>query len=203
MKSFKLLSVIALTVALFTSCVSRQNQGAPLTVDSVFDAIEVYNGVEVEYVPSGSVSYTVTASEDAKSKLRMKVNGGTLSIWAEDLRSKDKIRVRLSAPEPTSFLAYNNSKLSCNAPLKTDKLVINAWNNADVTLMDVITVANLDLTAYNNGSVDLPEAQCESIDIEAYNNADVRVAGFAGKLKVSQYNNSRVNTTALKVADIE
>lgn len=195
---FSFFSLLLLSLASFTSCVSISSEHhSVIAVDGPFDELIVANNIEVTYSPGDKVSYSIDASAKAKSHLEMTVSGNALTIKAEDLRN-EKIKIRLTAPAINTFKGMNNAVISIEGSLDLPRLDISAYNNAGIEFAQNVKAPKVDISAYNNGNVELEDLSTDRLTATAYNNGEIDLAGAATSVIYSAYNNGDIDASRLK-----
>ena len=180
-----------------TSCVLSNNKLKPVKPNSKFDAVLVFNNIEVIMTPGEKVSYEVSGDESAISRLEAGIEGNTLIFKADRLSASDKIHISLTAPIPESIEVFNNASLAIEGVCDVDDINLRVWNNGRIRIDHNITAKTMSVETFNSGSIVLGSVVANQVRITAANNSTVDISGHVGRLSKSVMNDAVVNVTGL------
>ncbi|MDO4319591.1 MAG: DUF2807 domain-containing protein [Bacteroidales bacterium] len=198
-KTITLISTLLLILPAITSCASSVDRHGTISVDKSFDQIVVANNIKVTYTPGAGTSYTIEASDKAKSCLDMIVKGSVLTIKADGLNN-ETIRINLTSPAIKSYTGMNNAEIRITGALDMARLDVNVYNNSIISFDRNIKADKTDISAYNNGTVSMRDLSAGDITATAYNNAQIDLDGSATSIIYSAYNNAEINASGFKAA---
>lgn len=161
-----------------------------------FKAIEVGGAFEVEVVAQKEFSVEIEADDNLLPLIATEVRGGTLQISTEkSIKSKQRIRVRISAPDIESLQISGASKVSL-ADVKNDLLKID-MSGASKVKVDGET-GNLVIEQSGASKVDAENLKAVNVSVDASgaSSAEVNVSGdlkadLSGASKVAYTGNPR------------
>ena len=193
---YLILGIICIMLT-FTSCIISGEKLKQLTPNSKFDTIRIFNNIEVVMTPGENVSYLVSGSDRAKTKLRIGIEGDALAITAAGLRGSEKLSVYLTAPMPGSIHTFNNASFALDGSADTKDLELEAWNSSIITINQNITAKEVSVSAFNNSKIDIKSVVADNLNIEAANNAIINISGKVKYVTKSVMNGAVVNTEHL------
>ena len=103
---------------------------------SDFNRIEVIDDVDVELVYNEFQSVRVEADSNLQNSILTEVINGTLSIKLNDkIIRKKALTIHIDVNKSIKDISvYNNANIKSNNSLSIDTLVVNAFDNADISL---------------------------------------------------------------------
>ncbi|MCI9608546.1 MAG: DUF4097 family beta strand repeat protein [Muribaculaceae bacterium] len=151
-----------------------------------FDAIECSNAVKVIYTRAQNTSVTVTAPQDKKENVVVKVSGKTLIIEPKNKigkeQSLEKVTVAVLAPSVTEFEASTAASIKVNAPLTAPEAKIEIeTSTAGTVTIPALTCKSADMEASTAGSIVVHNLKCSSVDAEASTAGSIKIDGSAAK----------------------
>jgi len=195
--SFAMLTMALVSCAATTDHTERATRSQPVNLSGNIEVLSVANNINVDYTPGPATSYVVTASENAKSKLKVDYSNGTLSFSAEKLRN-ESIKITLTAPAISTFHGMNNAAITVNGPIDRPQLNVDIYNNGSVNFTGSVHTEYLNLTAYNNATISLTMLETPRTTASAYNNATITLAGTSTSVELQALNNADINASSLK-----
>lgn len=161
-----------------------------------FKAIEVGGVFEVEVVAQKEFSVEVEADDNLLPLIKTEVRDGTLEIRTEKrISTRQRIRVRISAPDIENLQVSGASKLSL-ANLKNDSLKVDA-SGASKIKVDGET-RNLEVELSGASRLDAENLKSENVNVDGSgaSSASVNVSGdlkadLSGASKVTYTGNPR------------
>lgn len=102
-------------------------------VIAAFNAIDLYDNIDLNYHYSTKYKLEVTAGENLQEQIKTKIEDGVLIIENDNkcnwVRSyKKKITVNLYAPTFTDFTFYGSGEIVFRDTLKNNTFKLNLWN---------------------------------------------------------------------------
>jgi len=180
-----------------TSCVFSKERLKPVTPGSKYDAVIVFNNIEVTMTPGKSISYQVSGNEAAKSKLEIGIEDDALIVKADGLKGSDRLSINLTGPVPESITTFNSSAFVLDGSAEVDFFELGAWNSSRISINRNIIAKKVSVSSSNNGHIDIKSVITDSMKIEAANNAVVVVAGRVRNFSKNVMNGAVVDTTGL------
>lgn len=157
-----------------------------------FTAIEVGGAFEVEVVAQKEFSVEIEADDNLLPLIETEVRGGTLEISTKQrISSKQRLRVRISAPNIESVQVSGASKLSL-ANLKNDSLKVDL-SGASKVRVDGET-RNLEIEMSGASKVDAENLKAENVTVDA-SGASSAAVSVSGDLKADLSGASNVTYT--------
>lgn len=194
----KILAAVMIGFVLaLTSCVLSNNELKPVNPNSKFNAVLVFNNIEVIMTPGEKVSYEVSGDESAVSKLEAGIERNTLIFKADRLSGSDKIHINLTAPIPDSIEVFNNASLIIEGDCDVEDINLGVWNDGRIRINNNITAKTMSVGTFNNGSIFVGSVAANQVNITAANSSTVNISGHIGRLSKSVMNDAVVNITGL------
>jgi hypothetical protein len=157
-----------------------------------FRAIEVGGVFEVEVIAQKEFSVEVEADDNLLQFIKTEVRGGTLEISTEKrISTKERIRIRISAPDIESVQVSGASKLSL-ANLKNDSLKVDA-SGASKIKIDGET-GNLEVELSGASKLDAENLKSENVNVDGSGASSASV-NVSGDLKADLSGASKVTYT--------
>lgn len=142
-----------------------------------FNAIKVGGAVEVEIVAQKDFSVEVEADDNLLPFIKTELNADVLEIRTEkSLKTKNPIRVKISAPDIESLKVSGASKLSL-ANLKNDSLKIDASGASKIKIDGETRDLEVELSGASRLDAENLKAENANIDASGASNANVFVSG--------------------------
>ncbi|MBD5232492.1 MAG: hypothetical protein HDS66_10145 [Bacteroidales bacterium] len=182
-------------------------EGEPLTANTKFDAVSVFNGIDLYFTASDKIQYKIEASQKVLPYVKVKVDGSELLVYIDKGKSKVKIDenvvVRVSGPVPAKISAFNTSSFVCGAPLVMKNLEVQCWNEASVKLVGKVDVNKASVEAYNNGEVSIGGVvRATSLTLSSWNKGAIKLSQKAnvGKANLTAWNDGTVSVPKAEAA---
>ena len=157
-----------------------------------FKAIEVGGAFEVEVVAQKEFGVEIEADDNLLPLIETEVRGGTLEISSEkSIKSKQRIRVRISAPDIESIQVSGASKVSL-ANVKNDSLKVYS-SGASKIKVDGET-RNLDIELSGASKVEAESLKTENVTVDG-SGASSAFVNVSGDLKADLSGASNVTYT--------
>jgi len=155
-----------------------------------FTGIDVGGVFEVEIVSQKDFSVEIEADDNLLPLIKTEVRGGVLRISTEvDIKSKNSIRVRISAPDMDSIEASGASKVSV-ADLKNSELKLDISGVSKVTLAGETGNLSADISGASHVNAENLKAENAAVEASGASHANVNVTG---QLKADASGASRIN----------
>lgn len=196
MKNEYLILTMICLISSLSSCIPSEKL-KPLSVDSKFDAIMVFNNIELTMNPGKHVSYQVSGPKYAKSKLMIGIEGDCLIIKVDGLRGSDKLSINLTAPMLKSIETFNGASFALNESADIEDLELRAWNSSKIEINKNIIAKKVSVSSFNSGHIVIKSVIADKLRIEAANNAVVYVSGKVKNITKSVLNDATVDTNGL------
>ncbi|MDE6295571.1 MAG: DUF2807 domain-containing protein [Muribaculaceae bacterium] len=165
-----------------------------------FSAVRAYNSIDIRFSQSNKSKVVVNASHESLLYLKVEVDNGTLSLYFDpprNYRGTLKADVEMSAPTLNAISIYNGCEFEVVTPFNGDNLYIEAFNNADVEFKKSVDIRALSIKAYNSAEVDFPTLKADTVDCEAYNSAEIELAGSAYEVSMDVFNSGVIDASHL------
>ena len=187
---------------------------------STFNAVEIGNGMEVEFIDSDSLFVDITASKNSIDNVQCEVKDSVLYIKRKlqkynFFRRGEFIRVKIGTDKIKNITANNACKIYSDTPLKAENFVLDVENackiNLDVEAKNVkikcenackldmkINAQNISIACENAVKGNF-EVNTDFLDINAENACKISVEGVTKQLTKSKGNASKIDVDNLKV----
>ncbi|MDE5551721.1 MAG: DUF2807 domain-containing protein [Muribaculaceae bacterium] len=165
-----------------------------------FSSVRAYNSIDIRFSQSNKNKVVVNASHESLLYLKVEVDNGTLSLYFDppkNYRGNLKADVEMSAPTLNTISIYNGCEFEVVTPFNGDNLYIEAFNNADVEFKKSVDLHALSIKAYNSGEVDFSTLKADTVDCEAYNSAEIELAGSAYEVSMDVFNSGVIDASHL------
>ena len=140
-----------------------------------FHGVDVGGIFQVEILAQKDFSVEIEADDNLLRLIKTEVNDGVLNISSESsIKSKNTIRVRISAPDIDSIGASGASKVSVT-DLKTSDLKLDASGDSKVTLAGEAGNLSVELSGASGLEAEGLEAETVSVDASGASCASVNV----------------------------
>ncbi len=170
---------LAAAIACCASCNLHAAEAA-LSVTGSFSELSANDIVNVHFTAAPKVNVTVNAPERILPQVTAVVKDDKLIIRSGKvkLRSGEKIDVFVTAPAVTTFTAADNSDIFIKSAINTEKLTLNAKDNADIKTRNItITSSDATVTTADNADIKISGTlRAKNLAASSKDNSDIQIA---------------------------